>query len=120
MAKKFLYNGKSFVVDRVGMRTGSKVLVFWRGYKRPTWEPLQNLRHTAAYKRYESVEIAHFLAGLAEGPSGGCNERPVVLDPPLTSVEARVRFVDQAGIQQNTNVFIDAAEWTVPTAWPAN
>ena len=95
------------------MRNNNRVLVYWRGYKRPTWEPIKNLKHTEAFKLYERLEVAHYLAAFADARSDQSDAADRVdaatLEPSLSSTEARVRFADEALSKKHTNLWLAAA-----------
>jgi hypothetical protein len=55
-ANRRVYNLRAkshYEVERVLSEKNGKVKVSWKGYEAPTWEPVGNIKHTDAYKKYK-------------------------------------------------------------------
>ena len=98
MAKKYLYGGQMFMVDRIVRREGPRVLVFWRGYKRATWEPIDNVCKTKAYSHFVAAEA---LQDIASETFSAMSALALHYEPCLTANACRVRF--SLGSQDDNN-----------------
>ena len=57
---------KVFHVQAILEESRGQVLVKWVGFPRPTLEPVENLKHTAAYMRFSELVAAKALLILRE------------------------------------------------------